>query len=310
MKTTLSQIEAFCWIARLRSFQAAASRLNLSQPTISLRIQGLERALGRRLFERAGRRVELTIEGAALLPEAERMMALSEHFSAKAPRRDPLRGRLRLGAPDSFALVCMPGLLGKLRKVFPELDVALTIDNSSVLGQKLNKRELDVALLAAPDLEPHVAAEPLGPIPLAWMASPALRLRRSLGPGDLVRYPVFTNPEPSNLMTLVRGWFSAAGLEPPRLSTCNSLSVILRLTVAGEGVSLLPTAMLGSEIGSGTLRILKTRPSIVEPRLFFAYQTDKAGRSIDVVSEMAQQVIANANFLAGPGSVIKRRTRN
>ena len=51
-------------------------------------------------------------------------------------------------------------------------------------------------------------------------------------------------------MTLLRDWFSTAGLEVARLSTCNSLSVILRLTMAGAGVSLLPTAILPRRSGA------------------------------------------------------------
>ena len=47
MRATLNQLEAFYWIARLGGFHAAATRLNLTQPTVSLRIRGLEEALGR-----------------------------------------------------------------------------------------------------------------------------------------------------------------------------------------------------------------------------------------------------------------------
>lgn len=63
---TLAQIEAFYWIARLRTFQKAAKQLNLSQPTVSLRVRDLERALGARLFERVGRGIRLSHDGAAL----------------------------------------------------------------------------------------------------------------------------------------------------------------------------------------------------------------------------------------------------
>ena len=56
MQATLAQIEAFYWIARLGGFRAAAARFNLTQPTISLRIRGLEQALGLKLFERPAAR--------------------------------------------------------------------------------------------------------------------------------------------------------------------------------------------------------------------------------------------------------------
>ena len=98
MRATLNQLEAFYWIARLGGFHAAAARLNLTQPTISLRIRGLEEALGLKLFERAGRLARLTAEGRQLLPQAERIVGLLEELHLKTALDDPLRGRLRLGA--------------------------------------------------------------------------------------------------------------------------------------------------------------------------------------------------------------------
>src|SRR5215475_2343368 len=301
MKATLSQIEAFYWVTRLHGFRAAAGHLNLTQPTISLRIRSLEQALGLKLFERAGRKATLTPAGLELVPQAERMIGLAEELTARRRSDDPLRGRLRLGAPDSCGLTCMPALLGALKKQYPELNVALTIDNSSVLSRGLNDRELDVAILADPELEPHIAVEPLGTVECAWVASARLRLPRgAVRPKDLAPHEIFTNPEPSNLMTLVRDWFGTAGLDVPHLSTCNSLSVILRLTMAGAGVSLLPTAILPRRRVSGSLRVLHAQPKLGRPRLFAAYQLEKSGRRVEAVLETARRVIARSNWVAVP----------
>jgi len=299
MRATLNQLEAFYWIARLGGFHAAAGRLNLTQPTISLRIRGLEEALGLKLFQREGRLVRLTAEARQLLPQAERMIGLSEELHLKTALRDPLRGRLRLGAPDSFALICMPRLLASLKKKYPELSVALTIDNSSVLSRRLNERELDIAIVADPEVEAHVGTEPLGTIECAWVASARLGLPdRPVRPDDLLRHEIFTNPEPSNLMTLVREWFATSGLEVAKLSTCNSLSVILRLAMAGAGVSLLPIAILPRRRSAGSLRILRAQPQLGRPHLFGAYQLDRAGRTVDDVMEKAREAIKASNWVA------------
>jgi DNA-binding transcriptional LysR family regulator len=298
MKTTLSQMEAFYWIARLGSFRAAAAQLNLTQPTVSLRIRCLEEALGFALFLRAGRQVRMTTDGAALLPVVRRMVDLAEQVSAKHALRDPLRDRLRLGAPASFALSCMADLLGTLKKQFPELTVALTIDNSVVLHHRLNNRDLDMAFVVEPAVEPYIRVEPLGAMTHAWVGSPALGLADGwLEPKDLLPHHIFTHPEPSNLNRLVMNWFGSAGLEPAHLSTCNDLSVILRLIAQGEGVSLLPPAVLAGELRSGALALFRARPGIARPRLYAAYQVDKIGRRIDAVLETARQVIARSSLL-------------
>ncbi len=299
MRGTLDQIEAFYWITRLGSFHAAAVQLSVSQPTISLRIRSLERALGLRLFERDGRRARLTREGDTLLPVVRRMMDLAEQVSAKHVLQDPLRGRLRLGAPASFALSCMADLLGALKRRYPELTVALTIDNSMVLRERLNRRELDLAFVVEPAVEPYVRVELLGAMRHAWVASPRLGLRgRGVEPKDLLPYQVFTHPEPSNLMALVMNWFGSAGLEPEHVSTCNDLSVIIRLTAAGEGVSLLPRAILTTELRLGALQIVETRPEIARPHLYVAYQVDKIGPSMSALLAMARRVVARSSLLA------------
>jgi DNA-binding transcriptional LysR family regulator len=297
MRATLAQIEAFYWIARLGGFHAAAARLRLTQPTISLRIRALEEALGVTLFERAGRASRLTAEGRVLLPQAERMVGLLEELHAKTPLRDPLGGLLRLGAPDSFGLVGLPRLLTAIREAYPALRVALTIDNSHVLGERLNERELDFAIIADPDLASHVGRESLGTIEVAWVASRKLPLPdRAVRPADLVGFEIFTNPQPSNLLMLLHQWFSSGGITAARINTCNNLSVILNLTKAGAGISLLPTSILSRHRAS-QLRVLRAQPQIGRPRLYGAYQLEKAGPVIAAVMGMTRKVVASEDWV-------------
>jgi len=193
----------------------------------------------------------------------------------------------------------MADLLGALKTPYPNLTVALTIDNSVVLRQKLNRRELDMAFVVEPEVEPFVRVELLGQMTHAWVCSPRLGLSRKwVDPNDLMPFQILTHPEPSSLMMLVLNWFGSAGLEPRHLSTCNDLSVIIRLAAAGEGVSLLPPAILKSELHSGSLRMLRPSPALVRPRLYAAYQVDKAGPGIDTVLDTARAVIAGSGLLA------------
>lgn len=296
MKPTLAQIEAFHWIARLGSFQAAAAHLHLGQPTVSVRIRKLERATGVKLFERQGRRVRLTAVGRGLALKSERMLALAAEIAG--PVFDPLQSGLRFGAPDAFAMVCLPRLLQLLEREYPALKVALTVENSAVLNQRLNDRELDVAFLVNPESAEHVRAEPLGRLDVAWVASPRLKLpSRTIRPADLAPFQLFTNPEPSRLMDLIHDWFARSGLVASRISTCNSLSVVTRLTVVGAGVSLLPTAIIESELRSGALRRLTVRPTITTQRLFAAYQAEQAGPGIASILSAARGVLARTEFL-------------
>ena len=298
MTVTLAQLEAFHWIARLGSFHAAADYLHLAQPTVSVRIRMLEQQLGAQLFERKGRAVQLTAQGTELAEKAERLLAIAGDISGRKAAADPLKARLRLGAPDSLAMVCLPMLLRLMEREYPDLKVALTVENSAVLNQRLNDRELDIAFLVNPELANHVRSEPLGRQDIAWVASPRLGLSgRRQRPADLARFQVFTNPEPSRLILLVRDWFTRSGIDAVRISTCNSMSVIVRLTVAGAGVSLLPMAILRSEMKNRTLQRIETTPSIAAERLFAAYQAGEPAQRVATILALARRVLARTRFL-------------
>ena len=73
----LKHLETFAWIARLGSFSAAAERLGTSQPAVSMRIAELERTLGTKLFDRAGRSARITPKGRELIDYAERILSLA-----------------------------------------------------------------------------------------------------------------------------------------------------------------------------------------------------------------------------------------
>jgi DNA-binding transcriptional LysR family regulator len=295
MRLSLAQIEAFHLVVQLGSVQAAAERLRLSSPTVSVRLRLLERELDRKLFERRGRKLEVTAAGAALVADAEQILGLARHI---AGRISPSQVRLRLGATDSFAMVCLPEMLQRLEREFPELSVDITVENSVVLNRRINDGQLDIAFFNKAQVRDHVRSEFFGNQDDSWVASPRLALSsQRIKPRDLIDLQIFTNPKPSGLNEQVLEWFSRSNLQPARLSTCNSLAVVVGLTVAGAGVSLLPTAILQSELRSGLLHRLQARPAIARQPLFAAYHVDAAGRYITRMLELARDVLSRTRFL-------------
>jgi DNA-binding transcriptional LysR family regulator len=298
---SFAHLEALIAIAELGSFRAAAERLGVTQPTVSMRIRELEHSLSTQLFDRSTYRPRLTADGREILRYAQRMMGLLHEMRAIALDGAGVVGTIRLGAADTFALTCLPALLGRLEDRFPRLKVALDIDYSFNLNRKLQAGELDLAFLTAPSAGPEVSVEPLAPIALAWVASPRLGLPEGrLSPADLADLPILTNPEPSNLYSTALAWFGGAGLEPARLSTCNSLTHMLRLAAAGVGVSLLPTAILRAEVEAGLLRVLETAPAIAPHEMALGLRCGPGAPDLSLVRSLAREVVARSE-LAAPG---------
>ncbi|MBP8322518.1 LysR family transcriptional regulator, partial [Pseudomonas aeruginosa] len=116
---SIPQMEALLAIARLGSFQAAAEHMNVTQPTISLRIRELESALGVRLFEREGRRAVLTAEGVLARRYAEKAVGVLDELETRLRTGDPLQGRLRVGASETMAMACLPAIVRQLEQRYP-----------------------------------------------------------------------------------------------------------------------------------------------------------------------------------------------
>ncbi len=272
MRASLAQLEAFYWIARLGSFHAAARHLHITQPTVSARIAELENLLGARLFERDRQKAELTTRGRGMVDSVDRMLRLSDDIAQHSGSNRTLRGLLRLGAVESVALLALPRLLPRFIASYPELKVELTLDVGASLSRKLNAGELDVAILTDPQVNDTITVEPVGRVALAWMASHRFKLpKRVIQPRDLRKLPIFTMPNPSTIFISMSHWFSVAEVEPEHVSSCNSLALMARLIVEGQGVAVLPTALMKTEIDSGLIRVLPTKMSLAPGTMAVAH---------------------------------------
>src|SRR5258706_5329829 len=105
----LDQLRALTEVAALGSFSAAARRLNLTQPAISLQIRELEARWGLRLVERLGKKTHATAPGRQLIEHARRIARECEAAeSAMRGLRDCLLGRERIGSPLKAFLYELP----------------------------------------------------------------------------------------------------------------------------------------------------------------------------------------------------------
>jgi LysR family transcriptional regulator, putative pyruvate carboxylase regulator len=123
----LKPLRAFCQVARLGSVSRAAAALYLSQPAITLQLQALERELGVKLFERAGRRLTPTREGNALYelarPLVEGIDSLPAVFREQVKGLDA--GELHVAAGSSTILYLLPKIVEAYRQAYPDVKLVL-----------------------------------------------------------------------------------------------------------------------------------------------------------------------------------------
>ena len=138
-------LEYFVTLAEEKHFARAAERCNVTQPTLSAGIAGLERLLGKRLVQRDRRFIDLTPEGHAILPHVRLLIAEHEAMRQSINATGPLRGELRLGVIPA-AMPYVGGFIGALSARHPDLRVAIRQLTSATIVTGIANFELDAGL--------------------------------------------------------------------------------------------------------------------------------------------------------------------
>ncbi len=157
----LRLLRQFVAVAEELHFGRAAARLHMTQPPLKMGIRSLERLLGARLLERSRRHVALSPAGAALLPEARRMLAAAEDLPRLAQAAAAGRsGRLRLAFVSTVAYGPLPGWLRGFREHQPEVQLALREATLDVQLEAFAGDEIDAGFVlhAADAAPPGLAA--------------------------------------------------------------------------------------------------------------------------------------------------------
>lgn len=157
-KPTLAQLRTFVTFAENRHFGTAASKLNISQPSLSQALVALETGLGIQLIERSTRKVIVTPTGEALLPYAKATLEAADAFVAHARgAHGVLSGPLNIGIIPTIAPYILPTLLQLIQSEFPDLTPRIIEEPTKHLLAKLRDGNVDVALLALPTHAPGVS---------------------------------------------------------------------------------------------------------------------------------------------------------
>jgi len=299
MRLTLAQLEAFFWVAELGSIQLAARKLNVAQPTISLRLRDLEDAVGARLFERNGRGIRATESGLMLRHHAAAVLTGVDQIRAHAGAPD-VSGVVRVGFAEGFAMVCLAPVLKALRSDYPMLRPELVVSMTSSLEKDLVDRRLDLAFLADPLGHHSLQQQPLGMQPIVWAAAPSWGLPAKVRPADLKSVPIITNPPPSPMYRQINDWFATAGLEPARLDICTSVALLSHLVAEGAAIGLLPAKMIEAEVDAGRIQVLKAVPEVKIGALYAVSGVGRQTSASVAVVKTVRKIVAALDYLVLP----------
>lgn len=254
---TIHQLDLFLVAAKLKNFSRAAEQMSISQPAFSAQIIKLEGILGSPLFERIGRRIELTEAGGVF--EIYTQMTLNALREGKQAIDDITKnvvGKLRLGASTTIANYILPDRLGGFKKKYPLARIEMMVGNTSQIEQALLRGEIDLGLVEGPvrnkSISVHLFMKDelvvIFPYKHQWKNQSSIRMEdfrkepliiRERGSGTRRVFTDVIDPEKNHLNIVME---------------IGDTEAIKKSARAGLGVAVMSRAAVEEEIKAKTLR--------------------------------------------------------
>lgn len=272
----LDDMLAFIKVVDTRSFTAAAERLNLSKSVVSRRIAELENRLGARLLNRTTRKLSLTEVGQAYYERCTRILNdLEEAEQAVADLHSAPRGRLRVNAPMSFGILHLAPAVAEFLERYPSIEIEMDLNDRYV---DLIDEGYDLAVRIGRLRDSSLIAKRLAPARAVVCASPAYLEKHGTPatPEELTNHNclIYTN------VPAAEQWQFRVGddVRTVRVSgsmRANNGDLLRAAAVAGVGVVVLPTFLVGDELSSGALKCLLLDCYAVESNVYAVYPQNR-----------------------------------
>ena len=266
------QLRAFHAVADNRGFTRAAEALNVTQPTLSGQVRGLEDTYGVRLFERRGRGVELTPIGERLFAVTQRLMDdQAEALRLLTAARGLHTGVLRVGADAPYHVI---PLLAAFSGDHPGIQLSLSFGNSVEVLERLFERRCDVAVLPAvpSDRRLHVIPFQRERIGVFVERNHPWARRKAVAMADLTDQPLVLREKGSVTRAIFERALAEAKVRPGPSLEVGSREAVREAVAAGFGVG----AVFESEFGNDRrLHLLRVKGGTLETTEYAVCRQDR-----------------------------------
>jgi DNA-binding transcriptional LysR family regulator len=259
IKINLDNLIAFLFVAKEKSFSAAAAKLFLTQPAVTTKIKCLEKQFGVKLFINTGKEMQLTETAKGVLPIAEELYKNAKEieytlFSFK----DTKKGTLRIASSRSLSQAYLPPLVGIFSEHFPNIQISITEGPSHELVEKLAEFKYDVAILPKIPLSDKFAAHTVSIEKVEFVARSdhELAQKPTVTIDDVLRAPILLPGEGSGARATALRIFERYGVAPNIALEAENLEMIKAFLLMGKGIALMFPPVVRDELQMGRLKIL------------------------------------------------------
>jgi molybdate transport repressor ModE-like protein len=242
-------------VDRLGSITRAAEACSISQPAASTHLRTLERVVGHRLCERAGRATRLTDAGRLLARHADLVLSsldgLQEELAALS---GALTGTLTVASCEAFGVYVLPAALSDFAAERPRAEIQVHIAPSGEVVRAVVDGDAQLGIAGRMRRTTGVVAEPLLCDRLVWVAPANDDLPAVLGPQLMQELAVIVPGRESSSRAVVERSLSRLEHPPARRLEVSSLEAVKRAVIHGAGIAALSRLCVADELAAGNLR--------------------------------------------------------
>lgn len=276
-QATLHQLKVFEAVARHNSFTRAAEELFLTQPTVSMQVKQLTKAVGMPLFDQVGKRLYLTQVGEELVKTCRQIFERLDEFEMTVADLKGLKqGRLRLGVITT-AKYFVPRLLGPFCKRYPGIDISLQVTNHEHILHRLSENLDDLYVMSQLPEMMDITYEPVLANPLVVLAPAAhpLAQEKNISLERIAAEPFIMREPGSGTRKAVQALFDEQKLTLKVQLDLGSNEAIKQAIAGGLGISVLSLHTLALEGPQSQWSILDVEHFPIERYWYAVYPSGK-----------------------------------
>ena len=277
------QLRSLVAVVESKSFSAAARRLNLSQPAVSIQIRELEKRFGVSLVERLGKQIHATPPGRDLIDAARFVLQACEDAEAVMRRyREGWMGRVRIGTTNSALTHLLPPVLRKLSTDYPGIELHVTNLPTPESADGIRQSRIDIAIVTLPvdksqlKITPLLTERMVAVIPSGWDDIPDL-----VTPAYAVRQPLLMEHTRAALPGLIMEWLRSEGLVPRVPMHLGTLEALKSAAAANLGMAIVPEMVLGSR--ERNLVVRKLSPPLKRTIALIEHHSKETSAALEIV---------------------------
>lgn len=254
-------LTTFVTILETGSFQKAATKLNFAQSTVTSQIKQLEKELSINLFEKIGRRMELTQAGKDVLPYIHTILQNVEQINNYQKDISEITGTLRLVAPDSIFIYLLQPVIKAIRHEAPQVRLIVNSLPSEEINQAIVNGMADIGIDCDKGFFPDsIVHKPSKPFKACLIASPFINPAHAdfITPHQEKPFSIILSEPKGNYQKALTVYLDRKDIVLNPSMKLQSIEAVKRSVMNDLGVAYVPEFSVEKEIKNGSLLQLKT----------------------------------------------------